>query len=143
MTELGINHSWFQADTIKSSFDKDSKRHMTSHLHVDSVGLQLAVGAHLLVDLAVPLGEPPLLGDVDLRSKSLISSVLAKLCKTNMTSKCSSERSYQSLPPPLSTLSGRRYEGTIGASCYYRVMYRMTHMVAKKSRLTTHKTVIE
>merc|ERR1712117_799907 len=35
-------------------------------LHVDSVGLQLSVGAHLPMDLAVPLGEAPLLGDVDL-----------------------------------------------------------------------------
>ena len=47
-------------------------------LHVDSVGLQLAAGAHLLVDLAVPLGEPPLLGDVDLQSKSQFLSVWAE-----------------------------------------------------------------
>ena len=37
------------------------------YLDVDTVGLQLARGAHILVVLAVPLGESPLLRDVDLR----------------------------------------------------------------------------
>ena len=41
------------------------------YLNVDSVRLQLALGAHLLVNLAVPLGEAPLLRNVDLRRKMI------------------------------------------------------------------------
>ena len=35
-------------------------------LHVDSVGLETAIGPHLLVLVAVPLGEAKLLADEDL-----------------------------------------------------------------------------
>ena len=35
-------------------------------LGVDTVGLEAALGPHILVDVSVPLGEAPLLGDEDL-----------------------------------------------------------------------------
>ncbi len=37
--------------------------------NIGAVGSETAVGPHLLVVLPVPLGEAPLLGDVDLRQR--------------------------------------------------------------------------
>ena len=54
-----------------STGSADYKLALAMYLDVDSVRLQLALGAHLLVVLAVPLGEAPLLRDVDLRISRL------------------------------------------------------------------------
>jgi hypothetical protein len=40
--------------------------------NIGAVGSETAVGPHLLVVLPVPLGEAPLLGDVDLRQRKKI-----------------------------------------------------------------------
>ena len=61
MSQLNLDRGWDFLQALQIKLD------LAMYLNGDSVRPQLATVAHLLVDLAVPLGESPLLRDVDLR----------------------------------------------------------------------------